>query len=174
MDPSFEVDCDTSANPPKAYLSILKKEITHLNLSQVRVDYPTLGYACYNRSDPQQRIIKTEEQSLRIDLSKTQLTLSEDSWISVIGCDDIMVGMTRHVNRTSVGSTCAAVCKDNQIANDYYAYCPTKRAEYWPGNGCCRAPIPKGIYIFLIFQHSNKVIKEGDIWLQEPPTWKPI
>ncbi|XP_047953134.1 wall-associated receptor kinase-like 8 [Salvia hispanica] len=144
LDPSFEVDCDTSANPPKAYLSILKKEITHLNLSQVRVDYPTLGYACYNRSDPQQRIIKTEEQSLRIDLSKTQLTLSEDSWISVIGCDDIMVGMTRHVNRTSVGSTCAAVCKDNQIANDYYAYCPTKRAEYWPGNGCCRAPIPKG------------------------------
>ncbi|XP_042067131.1 putative wall-associated receptor kinase-like 11 [Salvia splendens] len=52
-----------------------------------------------------------------------------------------MVGMTRHVNRTCVGSTCAAVCKDNQIANDYYAYCPTKRAEYWPGNGCCRAEI---------------------------------
>lgn len=134
------------------------------------MDYPVLGYACYNRSDPQQRIIKNEEQSLRMDLSKTQFTLSEDSWISVIGCDDIMVGMiTRHGNQTSVGSTCAAVCKDNQIANDYYAYCPTKRDEYWPGNGCCRAPIPRGINIYLIFQH-NIVIKEANIRLQAPPT----
>ncbi|KAL1559098.1 non-specific serine/threonine protein kinase [Salvia divinorum] len=144
LEPSFEVECDTSANPPKAYLSVLKAEITQLNLSQVRVDYPTFGFACYNWSDPQRKLIKTEERSLSIDFSKTQFTLSEDSWISVIGCDDIMVGMTRHVNRTSVGSTCAAVCKDNQVANNYYAYCPTKSAEYWPGNGCCRAPIPKG------------------------------
>ncbi|XP_047942943.1 wall-associated receptor kinase 2-like [Salvia hispanica] len=144
LEPSFEVKCDTSTNPPKAYLSVLKAEITRLNSSQVRVNYPTLGFACYNWSNSQQRITKTVEQSLTIDLSKTQFTLSEDSWISVIGCDDIMVGMTGHASRTSVGSTCAAVCKNTQIANNYYAYCPTKTDEYWPGNGCCRAPIPRG------------------------------
>ncbi|XP_047939147.1 wall-associated receptor kinase 2-like [Salvia hispanica] len=144
LEPSFEVNCDMSTNPPKAYLSVLKAEITRLNLSQVRVNYPTLGFSCYNWSDTQRRIIKTEERSLSVDLLGTQFTLSEDSWISVIGCDDIMVGITRHANRTSVGSTCATVCKNNQIASDYLAYCPTKTAEYWPGNGCCRAPIPRG------------------------------
>ncbi|KAG6384119.1 hypothetical protein SASPL_156085 [Salvia splendens] len=144
LEPSFEVNCDMSSNPPKAYLFVLKAEIIRLNLSQVRVNYPTLGFSCYNWSDTQRRIIKTEEQSLSVDLLGTQFTLSEDSWISVIGCDDIMVGITRRANRTFVGSTCATVCKNNQIATDYLAYCPTKGAEYWPGNGCCRAPIPRG------------------------------
>ncbi|XP_057795909.1 uncharacterized protein LOC131012021 [Salvia miltiorrhiza] len=143
--PSFEIECDTSTNPPKAYLSVMKAEITNFNSSQVWVNYPTLGLACYNWSDSQQRIIKTEEKSLIIDLATTQYTLSEDSWISVIGCDDVMVGTIRHAtNRISVGTICAAVCKNNQISNDYYAYCPTKTTEYWPGNGCCRAPIPRG------------------------------
>ncbi|KAG6418309.1 hypothetical protein SASPL_120512 [Salvia splendens] len=144
LEPSFEVNCDMSTNPPKAYLFVLKAEITRLNLSQVRVNYPTLGFSCYNWSDTQRRIIKTEERSLSVDLLGTQFTLSEDSWISVIGCDDIMVGITRRANRTSVGSTCATVCKNNQIATEYLAYCPTKGAEYWPGNGCCRAPIRRG------------------------------
>ncbi|KAG6415789.1 hypothetical protein SASPL_123207 [Salvia splendens] len=56
----------------------------------VRVNYPTLGFSRYNWSDTQRRINKTEERRLSIDLSGTQFTLSEDSWISVIGCDDIM------------------------------------------------------------------------------------
>ncbi|XP_057802432.1 wall-associated receptor kinase-like 10 [Salvia miltiorrhiza] len=145
LEASFEVFCNTSTNPPKAYLSILKAEISRLDSSRVWVDYPRLGLACYNWSESQPGITKTEERSLSIDLSGTQFTLSEDSWISVVGCDDIIMATIRHGNRTFVGSLCATVCKNNQISSgDYYAYCPTRTSEYWPGNGCCRAPIPRG------------------------------
>ncbi|KAG6435352.1 hypothetical protein SASPL_100224 [Salvia splendens] len=102
MDPSFEISCNVSTNPPKAYLSALNAEIYDLNLTQIRVLYPKLAFACYNLS---------ESRSLIIDLSATQFTLSTQNVLTALGCDDMAVAYGKSKNtRSFVGGSCAALC----------------------------------------------------------------
>ncbi|KAH6781375.1 hypothetical protein C2S51_006668 [Perilla frutescens var. frutescens] len=108
------------------------------------VDYPNLGLACYNLSDNNQDITKTEEHSLIIDLSGTPYTLSDDNWITAIGCDDMVVGNVRQGNRNFIGSGCASICQNRQILLDDYGECPYGTSMYWPGDGCCKTLVPRG------------------------------
>ncbi|KAH6781211.1 hypothetical protein C2S52_000025 [Perilla frutescens var. hirtella] len=144
LEPSFEVICDTSTNPPIAYLNVFSEEIVELNSSQVLVNYPNQAFACYSFSNSQSGIIKTEERSLIIDLSRTQYTFSSHNWINAIGCDDMVVGIIRHANRSFIGTSCAAVCRDRLINLGTSGFCPVGTTDYSPGNGCCRAAIPRG------------------------------
>lgn len=139
LEPSFEVICNASTNPPTPYLRILYKEIIELNATLVRVKYPNLGTSCNNSKSG---IAMIEKQSLIIDLSSTQYTMSEENWITAIGCNDMVVVKARRANRSFIGSSCAAVCSD--IYSHYHGDCPFGDTTYDPGDGCCRAPIPKG------------------------------
>ncbi|KAH6801413.1 hypothetical protein C2S52_001877 [Perilla frutescens var. hirtella] len=145
--PNFEIICNSTNNPPKAYLRVLNKEIIELNSSRILVNYPNLGLACYNLSNYQRGITKTEEHSLIIDLSKTQYTLSGENWITTIGCDDMVVGSIRQGNRSFISSGCSTVCSDNVVASRINGYCPyrnTRSTGYLPGDGCCEALVPRG------------------------------
>ncbi|KAH6781376.1 hypothetical protein C2S51_006669 [Perilla frutescens var. frutescens] len=149
--PSFEIICNASTNPPKPYLSVLNAEIIQFrNSSQVHLNSFNLSLACYNWSDYQHRFIKTEERSMIIDLSKTQYTLSDDNWITAIGSNDMAVGIIREANQSFIGSICSTVSKNSEIDSndygDYYpdGYSPYGTTEYWPGDGCCMTPIPRG------------------------------
>ncbi|KAH6781373.1 hypothetical protein C2S51_006666 [Perilla frutescens var. frutescens] len=146
LEPSFEIICNTSTNPPKPYLRVLNKEIVELNSSQVMVNYPNLGLACYHLSDYDRKITKTDERSLVIDLWRTQYTLSDQNWITAIGCDDMVVGIFGHANQSFIRSGCANVCWNRQLYPSYhYGYCPDgTTSSYWPGDGCCRTPVPSG------------------------------
>lgn len=117
LEPSFDITCNTSTNPRKAYLSILKAEVIRFESSRVWVNYPNLGLSCYNWSDSERRVTMSEHRSLIIDFSKTQFTLTNDSWITMIGCDDVVVGVTRHANRTSSLNSCAAFCQSSEISD---------------------------------------------------------
>lgn len=142
--PSFEIICNTSTNPAKAYLSVLNAEIIELTASQVVVDYPNLSFACYNLSDNQHGITKIEERRLVIDLSGTQYALSDENWITAIGCDDMVVGIIGQANRSFIRTGCATVCQDRQIFLNHYGDCPYVTTTYEPNDGCCRALIPRG------------------------------
>ncbi|KAH6758256.1 hypothetical protein C2S51_018491 [Perilla frutescens var. frutescens] len=151
--PSFEIICNTSSNPPKPYLSVLNAEIHQLmiNSSQVQLKSFNLSLACYNWSDYQHRIVKTEERSLIIDLSKTQYTLSDDTWITAIGIDAMVMGIIRQANQSFIGSICLTIFQNSEIYSylHYGVYygdgeCPYGSTEYWPGDGCCMTPIPRG------------------------------
>lgn len=48
--PGAEIICSTTTNPPKPYLAALNAEIVDLNSSRVLVNYPNIGWTCYNTS----------------------------------------------------------------------------------------------------------------------------
>ncbi|KAG6392991.1 hypothetical protein SASPL_147221 [Salvia splendens] len=89
MNQSFNISCNTSTNPPKAYLSALNAEIYDLNLTQIRVNYPKLAFNCYNSS---------ESRSLIIDLSATQFALSTQNVLTAFGCNDMAVAYGKSNN----------------------------------------------------------------------------
>ncbi|XP_047941058.1 putative wall-associated receptor kinase-like 16 [Salvia hispanica] len=76
-----------------------------------------------------------------IDLSRTQYTLSEENWIAAIGCDHMVVAVIGKDKPTSTRSTCATICSNDPFST---ASCPFSVSTYWPGDGCCRAPIARG------------------------------
>ncbi|KAG6432054.1 hypothetical protein SASPL_103627 [Salvia splendens] len=142
MDPSFEISCNASTNPPKAYLSILKAEIYDLNQSQIRVNYPNLGFSCNS----------SERQSLIIDLSETQFTLSTKNVLTALGCDDMVVAAYGKASNASfVGGSCAASCSTSSNDIDDYGSCArfytfsTGLDWFVPAVGCCQTPISRGI-----------------------------
>ncbi|KAG6415784.1 hypothetical protein SASPL_123202 [Salvia splendens] len=104
LSPSFEILCNTSTNPPTAYLAILDKEIFDINSSKVLVNYPNLAWSCYNQTGI------TEKQIMIIDLSRTEYTLSEENSITAIGCDHMVVAVIGKDKATSTRSSCAAIC----------------------------------------------------------------
>lgn len=110
-----------------------------------------MGLACYGNSSVDGGMItKTEDRRLVIDLSKTQFTLSDENSITGISVDDMVVGNTRHANGSSITTICATVLQPNYMtaSDGFYGYGECQSgdgvSEYWPGNGCCWAPIPKG------------------------------
>ncbi|XP_047979565.1 wall-associated receptor kinase 3-like [Salvia hispanica] len=140
MDPTFEISCNVSTNPPKAYLSALNAEIIDLNLTQVRVNYPKLGFACYNSS---------ESRSLIIDLSATQFMLSRLNVLTALGCDDMAVAYGKSKNTTFVGGSCAASCTQSYDSESYgscarFYTLSTGFDWYVPATGCCQTPISRG------------------------------
>ncbi|KAH6819534.1 hypothetical protein C2S51_003137 [Perilla frutescens var. frutescens] len=143
--PSFDITCNSSTDPPKAYLSILNlnTEIVEvkLNVSQVRVKYPNLGSACYNLSDYQRGINKTEGTSISIDLTATPYTLSDSNWLTAIGCDDMVTALGQ-TDGMSYGSACVSFSTDRDSGAGVGS-CPDDRNGYLPGNCCCQTPIPK-------------------------------
>ena len=140
MDPSFNISCNASTYPPKAYLSALNAEIYDLNLTQIRVNYPKLAFNCYNSS---------ENQSLIIDLSATQFTLSTQNVLTAFGCDDMAVAYGKSNNASFVGGTCAASCSSNDLDYNYgscagFSMLSTGFDRYYTANGCCQTPISRG------------------------------
>ncbi|KAL1568201.1 non-specific serine/threonine protein kinase [Salvia divinorum] len=139
LEPSFEVVCNAHTNPAKPFLRLLNTEIVELNSSKIIVNYMNMSSNCYNGSDYQ------VEPRLTIDLLKTQYSFSDDNWIIVIGCNVMLNGVIGEDKRSSIRSSCAAICSDSQIYNDGRIY---GDCEYGPtsyaGDGCCRVPIPRG------------------------------
>ncbi|XP_047940211.1 wall-associated receptor kinase 5-like isoform X2 [Salvia hispanica] len=138
LEPSFEVVCNTATNPAKPFLRLLNTEIIELNSSKIVVNYMNIASTCYNMSDSRVGITKPEERRLTIDLLKTPYRLSDDNWINAIGCDFMAVGIIGEEKRSSIRSSCAAICY--MQGNSMCHYGPVS----FGGDGCCRVPIPRG------------------------------
>ncbi|XP_047979567.1 wall-associated receptor kinase 4-like [Salvia hispanica] len=139
LDPSFNISCiaSTSTDPPKAYITILDKEVIEINETYVRVKYPNfLASACYGLPG------YNEPHGAAVNLSGTQYTLSSENWLTAIGCDDMVLG-NEQPNGSSVGSSCASLCGERNHTGGV-GYCPDN--GFWSvlGNGCCRAPVTGG------------------------------
>ncbi|XP_042042031.1 wall-associated receptor kinase-like 6 isoform X2 [Salvia splendens] len=138
LEPSFEVVCNNDTNPATPFLSLLNTEILELNSSKIVVSYMNLSSNCYSGSDYQ------AEPSLKIDLLKTQYRLSDDNWITAVGCNVMAIGVIGEDKRSSIRSSCAAICTNSMINDNGRTsascdYGPTSFA----GDGCCRVPIPR-------------------------------
>ncbi|XP_047959733.1 wall-associated receptor kinase-like 8 [Salvia hispanica] len=141
---SFNISCNTSTTPPKPYIYIGDSD-TPFEVVEIRVDdpahirikYPFLLYtACYNKSSGMLWDFN------RINLLSTQYTLSEDNWITAIGCDDAMT-TTTYIGDSdqAIRDGCISICFDDHGS---YGTCPRNGDGNSRGDGCCRSPVPKG------------------------------
>ncbi|XP_042067944.1 wall-associated receptor kinase-like 1 [Salvia splendens] len=136
VEPAFEVVCNTATNPAKPFRRTLNTEIVELNSSKIVVNYMYLASTCYNNTKPQER-------RLTIDLLKTQYRLSDENWISAIGCEDMVVAVIGADKQSIIRSSCAMMCPGSWIdrgLDGSGAQCNYGTTAF----GCCRVPIPRG------------------------------
>ena len=145
---SFNITCNTSTTPPKPYLNISKY---NLEVVEIRSDDPTriwirypylISGVCYNLTSGNE----TWRERTVIDLFETQYTLSENNWLTVIGCDDFGAAGTyrgQEYRSPEYRDACVGFCSDNSSS---VGVCPNNGNSNAVGEGCCRVPIPKGTY----------------------------
>ncbi|KAL1559100.1 wall-associated receptor kinase-like 9 [Salvia divinorum] len=142
MASSFNIICKKSTHSPKPYFNITDKllEIIAIYPSQIRVKYPyLLAATCYNNTAVYPHNVTLDVYS-SVDLSDTQYAISDQNWLTAVGCDDIVAAFG-HNNKSFAGG-CVSYCFNNEPGG--YGVCPNDENGYSAGNGCCRTSIPKG------------------------------
>ncbi|KAL0336744.1 UNVERIFIED_CONTAM: Wall-associated receptor kinase [Sesamum calycinum] len=146
IDPAFDIYCNTSYNPPKAF-SMGKLEVIGISDSEMRVKN-LVAAKCYNQ---QGNLTFAAANSIDLD---PYFSFSDVNKVFSIGCGDIsMMTGTRGHNFTT---GCMAVCSTKEDILD--GDCS--------GIGCCQTSIPKGLRGFNI-----SVIRFSDlssIWSFDP------
>ncbi|KAG6415790.1 hypothetical protein SASPL_123208 [Salvia splendens] len=155
MDPSFNIICKKST----PYLNITGKmlEIVEIRPTQIRVKYPyMLAATCYSKTeDYPHKVIRDNYSS--VDLMDTQYAISDQNWLTAVGCDDIVAAFGQ--NNEIFAGGCVTYCPTKDPHG--HGLCPNDENGYSAGNGCCRTSIPKGT-MFLATQLSDI----GGKWLR--------
>ncbi|PIA33061.1 hypothetical protein AQUCO_04200069v1 [Aquilegia coerulea] len=129
--PLFSVNCDTTFNPPKAFIGDL--EVVHISQWEVRIKN-VIGTNCYDQSGA----LTTQIPSY-ISLTGTPYTFSStQNKVTILGCDAVgLIGSTG-LQGLSYSGGCVSVC--DRIENVIDGSCS--------GDGCCQTSIPKGLKVF--------------------------
>ncbi|KAL2237023.1 UNVERIFIED_CONTAM: Wall-associated receptor kinase-like 2 [Sesamum indicum] len=122
INPSFDINCNSSFDPPKAFLGNL--EVVGISETQIRIKNH-LASICNNSIDNSMSVL---------DLSGTPFSLSNQNKLTVVGCNHVSL-MSKESKLDNYISSCIAVCSKPQELSD--GSCS--------GIGCCQASIPKGL-----------------------------
>ncbi|PIN17589.1 hypothetical protein CDL12_09770 [Handroanthus impetiginosus] len=138
IDPSFEVNCDTSYTPPKLFISEGDREIVDISEQHVRIRN-WVATACYNESG---YFTSLDNVSFDFKTKAFPYSFSDANQFMVVGCDDWVdivgpLGIDRSFVRNYT-SSCASFCSN--ISDPIDGFCM--------GNGCCRTSVPKGLLAF--------------------------
>ncbi|KAL2462630.1 Wall-associated receptor kinase-like 9 [Forsythia ovata] len=129
MNSWFSLQCDTSVNPPKAYLSTTGIEVVKTSESAIYVKYyDRMAIACYDM----QFYNKTLDITLELNFSSVPYTLSDANQIISIGCDDLASVQGVLNSKHNFIDGCVSSCS----RPDGIGQCP--------GNGCCQTSISRG------------------------------
>lgn len=149
--PIFDIRCNTSSNPPIAYLNtgatnvlnITTKpmEVIDISTSQIRIRN-VLASKCYEENGE-----LSAQQLVFLNTGVSFFTLSEnDNKLILIGCDDLAMvfGFSLYEGK-NFSTGCMTTCSRGQdVSNN--GTCS--------GIGCCQAAIPKGLTTYLGFVNS--------------------
>lgn len=137
LDPSFDIACNATTNPPKPYLSVIDREVVEINKTYIRVKYPYRISACYGSTNA----VELNPRSMIVNLSATPFTLSYTNRLTAVGCDDAVVQSNgRPVSGYSGSGGCSSVCGEGDDLGRV-GYC---RFNDLVGNACCQAEITGG------------------------------
>ena len=120
LNPYFNIKCDTSTYPPRAYLSVMKKEVIEFNQTYIRLKNPYMISACYDLSAGS----TGNQHSMSVNLSGTPYRFSNVNVLTAIGCDDMVLLS----DESSYIGGCSAFCT---VEND------TSGIGNCQFNGCC-------------------------------------
>ncbi|CAA2971359.1 wall-associated receptor kinase 5-like isoform X3 [Olea europaea subsp. europaea] len=144
LDANFDINCNTSFNPPKPYLvdpgpSIYKYYSSYevVNISETQIYLKNaeaqLSVACNGMGFDN----KTENYTMSMEFFLSPYTLSNANQVTSLGCDDLAMVRTDSSNDSDGGVACASYCTN--FSDPVVGSCP--------GRGCCRTSITKGTYV---------------------------
>ncbi|MBA0870446.1 hypothetical protein Goshw_012605 [Gossypium schwendimanii] len=146
----FFIHCDTSFNPPKAFLSDTGLEVLNISLGDgsLRIRYDrSIGYDCFNSSG--------RSSDPNIGFSITQFPVSHTrNKFTAIGCDTIAYidgfsaanSSHRYFQEKNFSTGCLTFCGDEgDVVNGSCS-----------GIGCCQTAIPKGLRAYFFRIHSSR------------------
>ncbi|XP_052486209.1 wall-associated receptor kinase 2-like [Gossypium raimondii] len=137
----FFITCNTTFNPPKAFLDTSNIEILDISLDGYLRISQSIGYDCYNKVEPS--YFATWMWFSKFSLSHTR------NKFTAIGCDTYAYVKDYLGHTYSTG--CLTFC-DN-ITNVVEGSCS--------GIGCCQTAIPKGVRSYHVtFGSSNNHSKD--------------
>ncbi|KAK4432263.1 Wall-associated receptor kinase-like 2 [Sesamum alatum] len=126
IDPAFDINCNTSYNPPKAFISLGNLEVIDISDSQMRVKN-WLAATCYDQQG------KIESRRTSQIVLVPYFSFSDVNKLFTVGCDDFS-----NISGVNFYTGCIASCTTKDIILE--GYCN--------GIGCCQIPIPKGLRRF--------------------------
>ncbi|TYI62111.1 hypothetical protein E1A91_D10G222200v1 [Gossypium mustelinum] len=141
----FFINCDTSFNPPKAFLSDTGLELQVLNISpddgSLRIqNHRSVGYDCYNSSGP------TSSDTSVFLHRKFSISYSRNKF-TAIGCDTIA-----YINGFSRPDSSNLVFKAKNFSTGCLTFCGDVGDVIngsCSGIGCCQTAIPRGMQAYL-------------------------
>ncbi|MCD7459791.1 hypothetical protein HAX54_041954 [Datura stramonium] len=131
IDPSFDITCNVSFNPPKAFLSGKNLEVVDLLDAHILVKN-NVGSKCFDQTGA-----LIDEDSMNLSLESTPFSFSDLNSLMVVGCDDLVLILGYEGRNFSSG--CISLCSKKEDIID--GYCS--------GIGCCQTSIPKGLKSFV-------------------------
>ncbi|KAK4419957.1 Wall-associated receptor kinase [Sesamum alatum] len=143
INPFFDINCDSSFDPPKAFLG--NHEL--VDISETKIHIRTrLASLCSNDNNT------VNATGFHMDLSGTPFSFSNQNKLTLVGCNHISL-MSKESKSDTFISSCVAVCsKPQELSNGSCS-----------GIGCCQASIPKGIqYIHTTLSFMNRRSVDGD------------
>lgn len=132
----FYVNCNTSFNPPRAFLGTTDIQIYDISESQMRIASSIVS-KCYRGQTGDLANLTY----VVIDLQNSPYIFSDKNTFTVIGCDDpaMIIGPEKKL----YGFSCISIC-------------PQDNAYDCSGNGCCQIQLSKGLqYYKAIFDSGN-------------------
>ncbi|KAH7843266.1 hypothetical protein Vadar_014535 [Vaccinium darrowii] len=143
--PGFDINCSTSSDTPKAFLSTGNAEVLSISQTQVRIrNY--VAYACYNNGN-MTTFYKPSVTSG--DPGAYPYTFSEvANKFTLVGCDDYAWIWGTFGNKTLYNG-CMSLCK--------------KSTDVGNETGYCQTDIPKGLTNYNISLGSF-YIHTGEVW----------
>ncbi|KAL0451001.1 UNVERIFIED_CONTAM: Wall-associated receptor kinase [Sesamum latifolium] len=130
IDPWFDINCNTTFDPPKPFIAKGSLEVIEISDSQMRVKN-LVAVNCYDQLGN----LTTQNPRLRIRLPP-YFTFSDANKFTIVGCDDLALISGRDGSNFTSG--CVSLCSAREDLLD--GYCT--------GIGCCQTSIPKGLQSF--------------------------
>ncbi|XP_073129495.1 wall-associated receptor kinase-like 8 [Henckelia pumila] len=125
VDPTFDIICDTSFDPPKAFIGSDKLEVLGISDSNIRIRN-RVASKCYDKYGNWKGNF-----DFTIDLTGTPFSISKENMLTVVGCDDVSYGLD---DLGDFSSSCVTICSNiRDLSNGSCS-----------GIGCCQASIPEG------------------------------
>ncbi|KAI3468211.1 hypothetical protein Pfo_024874 [Paulownia fortunei] len=131
INPFFDINCNASFDPPKAFLILGTDKLEVLDIFDTKIRIRNqVAWDCFDQDGNM-----TQYHDFSMDLSGTPFSFSNENKLTVVGCDDVSF-MSRGTDEwDNFISSCVAVClKPQDLSNGSCS-----------GIGCCQSSIPKGL-----------------------------
>lgn len=150
--PWYDINCNTSFNPPKPFITSSNLEVIGISNDQVRIKN-WVATLCYSQNG---QPMYNNQVSINLGTSPFTFSNAANSFF-LLGCDDYaFISATQGPNFTS---GCETLCSEPGYLID--GACS--------GIGCCQTAIPKGLetVIFQVFSLHNHTT----VWSFDPCTY---